>query len=250
MCKRGMAGWMESEIDLGRGSAPSLRLFSLFLRLFFLATSSSGFSVPAGSLHPLLSFSPSLPPSLPLTLTPDSVECRSPCLEAPLSLSLPLSLSIYSIHHFSASPSPPLGLRFLWAGCRFAGQLAWLDTAVLDMIYIAHGEHRTDTITRPGCIYILDQERELSIASSAVARRWRLSIARAQGVSCCKSVFFFFFKEEQAQNLWHRSCLLTPIQKKTTGTLHVRPASKIHHIGPNSLLCLPTFCLSLYWLAG
>ena len=86
----------------------------------------------------ILSFSPSL--SLTLSLTPDSVECRSPCLEALLSLSLPHQSFIHSIVLCLSSLSPPLGLAISPGWVPVAGQLAWLDTAGLDMIYIAYGE--------------------------------------------------------------------------------------------------------------
>lgn len=75
-------------------------------------------------------------------------------LPSPFSLSLPCQSFSPS---FPASSSPPLGMQFVWAGSRLPDSLlAWLDTAVLDMIYIAYGECRSCTIIRPGHIYILE----------------------------------------------------------------------------------------------
>lgn len=60
-----------------------------------------------------------------------------------------------------------------------------------------------------------------------------------------------FFKKSARRNLWHRSCLLTLIQKKKDprNTAHSL-ASKIHHVGPNVHFCPLTFRVSLYWQEG
>lgn len=99
--------------------------FSLFLQLPSLLHFSSLISHHLTFHFCLFSSSPSLSLSLALSVTPDSVECRSPCLEAPLFLSLTHSLSpFFSFHCF-------LPLFLLHWGCGFAGLCAGCWTAPL-----------------------------------------------------------------------------------------------------------------------
>lgn len=162
--------------------------------------------------------------SLPLTLslTPDSVECRSPCLEAPLSL-LSHSLPHHSfIPLFSASPSPPLGLRFLRAGCRLLDSSpGWipLDTGY-DLYCIRRVQnlhnHKAWLQLYPG-MRAGDFHRFISSSTQVDAEHSQSP--RGQLLQEC-------FQRRTGRNLWHHSCFLTPIQKKTIGTLHVRSLPK------------------------
>ncbi len=177
-----------------------------------------------------LSASPCFCLSLSLSLTPDSVECRSQCLGALLSLSLSLCLPLP--HHsftplfFASFSSTGAVISPGWAPV--AGQLAWLDTAVLNMIFIAYGESRICKITRPGCIYILEWEQVISIALSAVAHRWRLNIARAKGSAVAR----LFSMKSRVKPL--ASCLPSYSHPKTDQwNIACSLASKIHHIGPH-----------------
>lgn len=131
-----------------------------------------------------------------------------------------------------------------------AGQLPWLDTAALDMIYTACEEWRICTITRPGCVYILGREWLVSIAFLVATRRWRVSIDTAHRVRCCRRVF----KEEQWKNLWRCLWLLVSVlkkkkkRKKDKWNIACSRASKNPSHRSKSLLRPPNFCVSL--LAG
>lgn len=129
-------------------SAP--RLFFLLLSCYLIISYQLASCFCRHSAPPALS----LPLSLSPILTPDDVECRSPCLEAP-PLSLPHSLPLCASN---PSYSPPLGLGFVWAARLLLDSSPGWIPHKLDMIYSAHEERRSPTlilVSRPGRVYIL-----------------------------------------------------------------------------------------------
>lgn len=160
-----MSGWRKKRQNVGE-TALRIGFLSPLPRLISdcvcFCISSSAFHLLFMRFHPptlffFIHFSLSLSFSLPLPVFNSrllNVGHSVWKLPSPFSLSLPCQSFSPS---FPASSSPPLGMQFVWAGSRLPDSLlAWLDTAVLDMIYIAYGECRSCTIIRPGRIYILE----------------------------------------------------------------------------------------------
>lgn len=110
-----------------------------------------------------------------------------------------------------------------WA--RVAGWLAWLDTAVLDIIHVASGESRSCTITRPGRVFILR-------GSTRDFCCFYQSEHSGRGWTCPEPKGHPLTEGFQQRKHWHSSCLLTPSKKDHWNAL-CPFASKIHHTGPS-----------------